>query len=57
MWNKELTSRPPFRRRDILNLPECGAHELHSKLKQFLVKPGALRVLQDNEPNQIVYAE
>jgi hypothetical protein len=44
-------------RQDILNLPECGARELYSELKQFLVESAALRVLQDDELNKIMYAE
>jgi hypothetical protein len=41
-------------RLDILNLPECGARELYSNLEQFLMEPAALRVLQDDELNEVM---
>jgi hypothetical protein len=57
MRDNQLASRPPFMRLDILNLPECGTHELYSELEQSLDQPTAPRVLQDNELNEVMYAE
>jgi hypothetical protein len=57
MRNEQFTLRPTFRRPGFVNLPECSAHEIYSKLKRFLIDPAAPRVLQDDELNQIMYSE
>ena len=57
MGDEKLASRPPLMRPHILNLTKCGGHEIYSEFEQLSIKPSALRVLQDNELNKVVYAE
>jgi hypothetical protein len=57
MWNKQLALRPPLRRIGIRYLLECSACELYGKLKRFLITPTAPRVIQDDELNEVMYAQ